>query len=76
MGRPCSAKCKAKGGIILVYQSRWAQPRLHYRFSEARDEMTEMLDSEKIQMMTQEKRNNMKQHFHDVCVIQSCFTQE
>ena len=73
MERPCSAKCKAKGGIILVYQSRWAQPRLHYRFSEARDEMTEMLDSEKIQMMTQEKRNIS---CHDVCVIQSCFTQE
>lgn len=27
---------QAKGGITLVYQSHWAQPRLHYRFSEAR----------------------------------------
>lgn len=30
------ADLEAKGGIILVYQSRWAQPRLHYRFSEDR----------------------------------------
>ena len=52
---------EAKGGIILVYQSRWAQPRLHYRFSEATDKGFKGLDLRKpnLKLNARMWRNNI-----------------
>ena len=32
--RARAGESEAQGGVVLVYQSNWPQPRLHYRTSE------------------------------------------